>query len=145
MRRMSVNAESPSNIVTPTCGCENPPSNSQGKVKLATVAAVLASLGICAACCLLPAVLIGFGVAGSFVGALDSLAPYIWIFIGITAVLLSYGFNTVYWKPRKTCVAGSSCETRGSGRSVRIALWLGAALAISGIVYGYMEPWLTHR
>jgi mercuric ion transport protein len=142
---MSVNAESPSTVATPTCGCANPPSNSQDKVKLATVGAVLASLGICAACCLLPAVLIGLGVAGSFVGALDSLAPYKWIFIAITAVLLGYGFYTVYWKPRKTCAAGASCETCGSGRSVRIGLWLGTALAISGIVYGYMEPWLTHR
>jgi mercuric ion transport protein len=142
---MSVNAESPSTVATPTCGCANPPSNSQGKVKLATVGAVLASLGICAACCLLPAVLIGLGVAGSFAGTLDSLAPYKWIFIATAAALLGYGFYTVYWKPRKTCAAGASCETCGSGRSVRIALWLGTALAISGIVYGYMEPWLTHR
>jgi mercuric ion transport protein len=142
---MSANAESPSSVATPSCGCANPPSNSQGKVKLATVGAVLASLGICAACCLLPAVLIGLGVAGSFVGALDSLAPYKWIFIAITAVLLGYGFHTVYWKPRRTRAAGRSCETCGSGRSVRVALWFGTALAISGIAYGYMEPWLTHR
>jgi mercuric ion transport protein len=114
-------------------------------VKLATVGAVLASLGICAACCLLPAVLIGLGVAGSLVGVLNSLAPYKWIFITVTAVLLGYGFYTAYWKPRKICAAGASCETCGPGRSVRIALWLGTALAISGIVYGYMEPWLTHR
>lgn len=142
---MSVDAESPSTAATPRCGCASPPSGGLGKVKLATVGAVLASLGICAACCLLPAVLIVLGVAGSFVGALDSLAPYKWIFIAITAVLLGYGFHAVYWKPRKTCAAGASCETCGSSRSVRIALWLGTALAISGLVYGYMEPWLTHR
>jgi mercuric ion transport protein len=142
---MSVNAESASTAATPKCGCASPPSNCQGKVKLATAGAVLASLGICAACCLLPAVLIGLGVAGSFVGVLDSLARYKWIFIAITAGLLGYGFYTVYWKPRKTCAAGASCETCGSVRSVRIALWVGTALAISGIVYGYVEPWLTDR
>jgi mercuric ion transport protein len=142
---MSVDSARPSAVTTPTCGCTNPSSNSQRKVKLATVGAVLASFGICAACCLLPAVLISLGIAGSFVGSLDSLAPYKWIFMATTAVLLGYGFYTVYWKPRKTCAAGASCGTCGSGRSVRIALWLGTALAISGIVYGYMEPWLTRR
>jgi mercuric ion transport protein len=142
---MSVKAENPSTAATAKCGCASPPGNSQSKVKLATAGAVLASLGICAACCLLPAVLIGLGVAGSFAGALDSLAPYKWIFIAITAALLGYGFYTAYWKPRNVCAAGASCETCGSARSVRIALWLGTALAISGIVYGYMEPWLAHR
>jgi mercuric ion transport protein len=142
---MNVNAESPPTAATPTCGCASPPNASRGKVRLATIGAVLASLGICAASCLLPAVLIGAGVAGSFVAALDSLAPYKWIFIAITAMLLGYGFYTVYWKPRKTCAAGASCETCASGRSVRIALWLGTALAISGIGYGYMEPWLSHQ
>jgi mercuric ion transport protein len=63
----------------------------------------------------------------------------------ITAVLLGYSFYAVYWKPREACAAGASCEICGSTRSVRIALWLGTALAIGGLVYGYMEPWLTHR
>jgi len=142
---MSNNSERLSTAATRTCSCAKSPSTGQGKVKLATVGAVLASLGICAACCLLPAVLIGLGFTGSFVAALDSLSPYKWIFVVITAALLGYGFYAVYWKPRKTCAAGDSCDSCGSGRSMRIALWLGTGLAISGLVYGYMEPWLTHR
>jgi mercuric ion transport protein len=142
---MSAKAESLSAIAKPTCGCAKPASYKQGKVKLATAGALLASLGICAAGCLLPAVLIGLGVAGSLVGALDLLAPYKWIFVLITAVQLGYGFYTVYWKPRKTCAVGAACETCGSGRSVRIALWLGAVLALSGVAYGFMEPWLSRR
>jgi mercuric ion transport protein len=142
---MSIRVENASTAGAPACGCATPRSNNQGKVKLATAAAVLASLGICAACCLLPAVLISLGVAGSFVGNLESTAPYKWYFIATTVVLLGYGFYTVYWKPRKTCAAGAACETCGSSRSVRVALWLGTALALSGIAYGYMEPWLTHR
>jgi mercuric ion transport protein len=90
-------------------------------------------------------VLIALGVAGSFVGALDSLSPYKWYFVVVTAALLSYGFYIVYWKPRNACAAGTACKACGSGRSVRIALWLGTACTLSGVVYGYLEPWLTRR
>jgi len=130
---------------TPSRGCTGPKDNAQGKVKLATAGAVLAALGTCAACCLLPAVLIGFGIAGSFVSSLDALAPYKWILIAITAALLGYGFYSVYWKPKRTCAAGAACTVCRSGRSVWVALWIGTILAISGIVYGYLEPWLTRR
>jgi mercuric ion transport protein len=126
-------------------GYTNPKNNGQGEVKLAAAAAVLASLGICAACCLLPGVLMGLGVAGSFISTLDSLSPYRWIFIAVTAALLGYGFYAVYWKPPKTCAAGAACTTCGSGRPVGVALWLGTAFAISGIVYAYMESSLAHR
>jgi mercuric ion transport protein len=130
---------------TPNCGCTKPKSRDQAKVNWATAGAVFASLGICAACCLLPAVLISLGVAGSFVSSLDALSPYKWIFIAVTATLLGYGFYTVYWKPKRTCAAGTACAVCGSGRPIRVALWLGTVLAVSGIVYGFLEPWLTHR
>ena len=130
---------------SPNCGCTTPKSRDQGKLNWATAGAVLASLGICAACCLLPAVLIGLGVAGPFVSSLDALSPYKWLFIAVTATFLGYGFYTVYWKPKKTCGAGAACAVCGSGWSVRVALWLGTVFAVSGIVYGFLEPWLTHR
>lgn len=143
---MSSPLETTKLVAAPSCGCAKLQTNHHGKVKLATAGAVLTSLGICAACCLLPAVLIGFGIAGSFVSSLDALAHYKWIFIAITTALLGYGFYSVHWKPKKTtCAAGAACTVCGSGRSVRIAIWIGTALALSGIVYGFLEPWLTHR
>jgi mercuric ion transport protein len=44
-----------------------------------------------AACCLLPSVLLSLGIAGAWVGTLDSLARYEWIFIA-AAALLGSGF-----------------------------------------------------
>lgn len=76
-----------------------------------TAGGVLAALGICAACCLLPFVLLSLGIAGAWVGSLDALAPYKWIFIAATAVLLGYGFYVVYWRPKRACAAGSQCKT----------------------------------
>jgi mercuric ion transport protein len=145
VRNVTSSLETTRRIATPSCGSTKPKNNDQDKVKLATAGAVLAALGICAACCLLPAVLIGFGIVGSFVSSLDALAPYKWVLVAITAALLGYGFYSVYWKPKKTCAAGAECTVCKSGRSVRVALWIGTALAVSGVVYGYLEPWLTHH
>lgn len=104
---------------------------------------MLAALGVCAACCLLPFALLGVGVAGAWVSALDALAPYKWIFIVLTA-LLGYGFYAAYWKPRRSCAAGTNCEVCGTGRSVRVGLWIATILAIGGIVFEYFEPLLVH-
>jgi mercuric ion transport protein len=68
--------------------------------------------------------------------------PY---FVVVTAALLGYGFYIVYFKPKKTCAAGAARENCRSGRSVRVALRLGTVFALSGIAYGYLEPWLTRR
>jgi len=129
----------------PGLSCTSSKTNEQGKVKLATVGALLASLGICAACCLLPAALMSLGVAGAFASSLEALSPYKWIFIAVTVMLLGYGFYSAYWKRKQTCAAGAACTVCGSGRSVRVSLWIGTALAVSGIVYGFLEPWLSQH
>lgn len=74
---------------------------------------------------------------------LDLLAPYKWIFIASTIVLLGYGFYAVYWKPRPSCAAGTKCKTCRSNRHIRIALWIATVLAIGGIVFERLEPYLV--
>jgi len=100
---------------------------------------VLASLGVCAACCLLPFVLLSLGVAGAWVGTLDALAPYKWIFIILTTALLGYGFYAVYFDRKPRCAAGAQCETPETGRSARAGLWIAAVLAITGLLFQYFE------
>jgi mercuric ion transport protein len=104
---------------------------------------MLASLGICAACCLLPFALLSLGVAGAWASTLDALAPYKWVFIVLTAALLGYGFYGVYFRPKPRCAAGTECEMRGSGRSARVGLWIATILATSGLVFEHFEPMLT--
>jgi mercuric ion transport protein len=125
------------------CNCGKLTQSSNRAVKWTTVGGVLAALGVCAACCLLPFTLLSVGVAGAWVGALDSLAPYKWIFISVTVALLGYGFYAAYWKPRRKCAAGASCTVCGTSRSVRVGLWIATILAIGGIVFGQIEPFLT--
>ena len=128
-----------------SCSCAEAVHGGKRVVKWTTAGGLLASLGVCAACCLLPFALLSAGVAGAWMSALDALAPYKWIFVLLTATLLAYGFYAVYWKPRARCAAGAACKVCGSDRSIRIGLWIATILAIAGIVFEYFEPLLTHR
>jgi mercuric ion transport protein len=125
------------------CACSNSGSGSKRIVKWTTAGGLLAALGVCAACCLLPFALLSVGVAGAWVSTLDALAPYKWIFIVLTVALLGYGFYLAYWKPRRTCAAGAACTTCGTSRSVRVGLWAATILALGGIVFEQVEPYLV--
>ena len=125
-----------------SCGCSKVPNGTPRVVKWTAAGGILASLGVCAACCLLPFVLLSVGAAGVWVSALDSFAPYKWVFIGLTVAFLGYGFYAAYWKPTRDCAAGAACADRGSPRLVRMSLWIAILLAIGGIVFEYFEPLL---
>ena len=128
---------------TPRCSCNSSAAANNRLVKWTTAGGLFAALGVCAACCLLPFVLVSLGVAGAWVGTLDSLARYKWPFISLAAVLLGYGFYVVYWRPKRQCAAGANCTARATGRSVRVALWIATVLVISGIAFEQVEPLLA--
>jgi mercuric ion transport protein len=134
---------SPVNTPEQQCTCSGAAAGNNRLVKWTTAGGLFAALGVCAACCLLPAVLISLGVAGAWVGTLDSLARYKWLFISLAAVLLGYGFYVVYGRPKRQCAAGAACTARATGRSVRVGLWLATVLAISGIAFEQVEPLLS--
>lgn len=104
-------------------------------VKWTAAGGVLAALGVCVACCVLPFMLVGLGVGGAWVGSLEALVPYKPFFVAASAGLLGYGFYTVYLTPKPAC--GPSCQTCASRRTVQIWLWAGTALAIASLV---LEP-----
>jgi mercuric ion transport protein len=126
-----------------TCQCTASSARATRLARWTTAGGMLSALGICAACCLLPFILLSLGIAGAWVVALDTLAPYKWIFIAATAILLGYGFYVVYRRPKRTCAAGSQCKTCQSNRSMRIALWIATVLALSGIAFEQVEPYLA--
>ncbi len=125
------------------CSCSKDARSCNTTVKWTTVGGVLAALGVCAACCLLPFALLSIGIAGAWVSTVDSLAKYKWAFISLTVALLGYGFYTAYWRPRDLCAAGTACQVCASSRTMRVGLWIAMLLAISGIVFEQLEPMLT--
>ncbi len=86
-------------VTKETCSC-----SSNKAAGWTATGGVLASLGICSACCLLPAVLVSLGVGGAWASHLEALAPYKWIFVGATVALIAYGIYLAYLRPRR-CTA----------------------------------------
>lgn len=125
------------------CQCTASTTRSNRLARWTTAGGLLAALGICAACCLLPFALLSAGIAGAWVSTLDLLAPYKWLFIAATVLLLGYGFYVSYWRAKPTCAAGPQCKTCRSNRHIRIALWIATVLAIGGIVFEQLEPYLS--
>jgi mercuric ion transport protein len=108
-------------------------------LKWSVAGGLLASVGLCAACCLLPMILLGLGAGGVWISSLDSLAPYKWWLIGATIVLLGYGFYAAYWKPKRRCAAGASCPSCGTSKSLRVLLWAASLIAIAGVAFEEVE------
>jgi len=106
------------------------------------VAAFLASL-----CCLGPLLLGGIGLGVALGATFESLRPY---FLGVTAVLLAFGFYLAYRKPKAAACADESCAPavdRGQ-KFARPFLWI-AAVVVFGLalfpVYGArLVPTVKH-
>ena len=127
------------------CNCARNSRSANRAVKWAAAGGVLAALGVCAACCLLPFALLSVGIAGAWVSGLNAFAAYKWPLIGLAVLLLAYGYYAAYIKPRRICASGVACEVCGSSRAVRVGLWIAMILTIGGIVFEYIEPMLLAR
>jgi len=123
--------------VKPACSCSGAPKSA----RWTAAGSVIASLGICAACCLIPIILIVLGVGGAWAGRLAALAPFKWYFVAATAVLLGLGFYTVYFRSSR-CTAGPQCTVCKTGRGVKVLLWTATVLAIAGLAFEKIEPLL---
>lgn len=99
------------------------------------VGAILAS-----SCCILPLVLISFGVSGAWIGNLTALEPYKPVFITIAVVFLGAGFWHVYFKKPKPCEDGSYCAKPQSSRNTKIALWLATIAVLCALTIDYWAP-----
>jgi mercuric ion transport protein len=100
-----------------TCSCTPGTPRNRRFAKWATTGGLLGALGICAACCLLPFAFVTAGIATAWAGTLESLAPYKWWLVAVTAGLLGYGFYVACRKPRTACADGSECPTCASNHT----------------------------
>jgi mercuric ion transport protein len=124
-------------------GCGGSQGSPVSVTRWFTAAGVLSALGVCAACCLLPFLLVSLGITSAWVGTLDRLASFKWYFVAATSALLGYGFYVAYFRPRPSCAKGSECPKCAPSRAVRIGLWLGLVLAIGGLLFEQIEPLLS--
>ena len=107
----------------------------------ATGFGVLGALAL-TSCCILPLVLVSFGVTGVFIAQLGALYAYKWYTFALSAAFLGYGFYKAY-KPvaAETCADGT-CARPINRRVMRATLWSAAAIVAVAMAFPYITPFI---
>lgn len=115
--------------------------NQAGRQRLVAVGGILGAIAA-SSCCIVPLILFSLGIGGAWIGNLTALVPYKPLFVTGTAGVLGYGFNLVYWKPRRACADDAACARPIPSRLVQLALWIATALVIAAFAFDYVAPLL---
>ncbi|RMF05489.1 MAG: mercury transporter MerT, partial [Alphaproteobacteria bacterium] len=115
-------------------------SAARARLKAAAAGGILGALAA-SSCCLLPLVLTVAGVSGAWMANLRALAPYQPVFIGVTAVLLGYGFYLAYGKGGRECGDADACRSPFLPQTaIRAMLWCAAALVLLAASFSAWFP-----
>ena len=87
-------------------------------------------------CCVIPLVLLSFGLSGAWMGTLTALAPYKAHIVAFTLACLGAGFYLVYRKPRTVGTSGLLCAPIASRGVMKISLWSGVILVLTASSIG---------
>jgi len=116
-----------------------PAGDGTSRNQLVAAGSVLGAI-LASSCCIVPLVLITLGASGAWIGNLTALEPYKPIFVGVTMILLGFGFWHVYRKPKEACEDGSYCATDTSSRITKSALWIATVLVLLALTIDYWAP-----
>ena len=93
-------------------------------------------------CCILPLVLVSFGVTGVFIAQLGVLYQYKWITFALSAAFIGYGFYKAYRPiPSEACADGT-CARPVNRTLMRSVLWLASAIVAVAMIFPYLTPYL---
>ena len=104
----------------------------------------LGALGALAmtSCCILPLVLVSFGVTGVFIAQLGVLYQYKWITFALSAACIGYGFYKAYRPiPTEACADGT-CARPMNRKLMRSILWIATAIVTVAMIFPYLTPYL---
>ena len=104
----------------------------------------LAALGALTmtSCCILPLVLVSFGVSGVFIAQLGALYAYKWYTFTLSAVFLGYGFYKAYQPVRTEDCADGSCARPINRKIMRAILWAATAVVAVAMAFPYITPFI---
>ncbi|AKO99854.1 MerT mercuric transport protein (plasmid) [Marinovum algicola DG 898] len=114
----------------------------------------LGALGALAmtSCCILPLVLVSFGVTGVFIAQLGVLYQYKWITFALSAACIGYGFYKAYRPiPTEACADGTcarpmcadgTCARPMNRTLMRSILWIATAIVTVAMIFPYLTPYL---
>jgi len=107
----------------------------------ATGFGVLGALAM-TSCCILPLVLVSFGVTGVFIAQLGALYAYKWYTFTLSAAFLGYGFYKAYKPMSPDACADGTCARPINRKVMRATLWTATAIVAVAMVFPYITPFI---
>lgn len=92
-------------------------------------------------CCILPLVLVSFGVTGVFIAQLGALYEYKWITFALSAAFIGYGFFKAYRPIPALACADGSCAQPMNRTLMRSILWVAAGIVAVAMTFPYLTPY----
>lgn len=121
-----------------TINSERHRADVRGWQRLMAAAGMLGALAA-SSCCILPLVLFGLGVGGTWIGAFTQLAPYQPYFIIATMAFLGAGYWLVYRSSKLVCADGG-CARPIPNRLVKAGLALATVLVVAALGFNFLAP-----
>ena len=107
----------------------------------ATGLGVLGALAM-TSCCILPLVLVSFGVTGVFIAQLGALYAYKWYTFTLSAAFIGYGFYKAYKPADAEACADGTCGRSIDRRIMRAILWAASAVVVVAMIFPYITPYI---
>jgi mercuric ion transport protein len=89
-------------------------------------------------CCILPLVLVSFGVGGVWIAQLTALYAYKWYTFAIASAFIGYGFWKVHRAEARECSAGAMCARPLNRRLMKASLWLASVVTVIAMLFPYV-------
>lgn len=109
--------------------------------RVGTVGSVLGALAM-TSCCILPLVLVSFGVGGVWIAQLTALYAYKWYTFTIAGGFIAYGFYRVYRAEAGECRAGTTCARPVNRRIMKASLWTATVVTLIAVIFPYVTPYI---
>ena len=107
----------------------------------ATGFGVLGALAM-TSCCILPLVLVSFGVTGVFIAQLGALYAYKWYTFALSAAFLGYGFYKAYKPVDLVACADGTCARPINRKVMRTTLWAASGIVAVAMAFPYITPFI---
>jgi mercuric ion transport protein len=93
-------------------------------------------------CCILPLVLVSFGVGGVWIAQLTALYAYKWYTFAFASAFIGYGFWKVHRAEQGECREGATCTRPVNRRIMKASLWLAAVVTTIAMIFPYITPYI---
>lgn len=109
--------------------------------KAATTGGILGALAM-TSCCILPLLLVSFGVGGVWIAQLTALYAYKWYTFAVAAAFIGYGFYRLHRAEAGKCRDGAVCARPLDRRVMRWSLWMASVVTGVAIIFPYVTPYI---